>query len=74
MATIARKIILTKPFRGEPTLENFEIQEEKLAPLKNGEFLLEAEYLSVDPYMRIFTKNLPNEGVGATMIGGQVGR
>lgn len=74
MAMTAKKIVLKNGFKGEPKLEDFEIQEESLRPLNNGEFLVEAEYLSVDPYMRVYMGRLPNGGAGQTMIGGQVGR
>lgn len=36
-----------------------------------AEILVQAEYLSVDPYMRAYNPFLP---VGATMIGGQVAK
>lgn len=36
-----------------------------------SEFLIQAEYLSVDPYMRAYVVRYP---VGITMIGGQVGK
>lgn len=74
MAIVAKKIVLKNGFKGEPTLDDFEVQQEQLRPLQNGEFLVEAEYLSVDPYMRVYMGRLPNGGAGATMIGGQVGK
>lgn len=74
MGVIAKKIVLKNGFKGEPKLNDFEIQEETLRPLQNGEFILEAEYLSVDPYMRVYMGRFPNGGAGETMIGGQVGR
>lgn len=35
------------------------------------EFLVRAEYLSVDPYMRVYTQRYP---IGITMIGSQVAK
>lgn len=35
------------------------------------EYLAEAEYISVDPYMRVYVQRLP---VGTTMIGAQVAK
>ncbi|XP_063229973.1 prostaglandin reductase 1-like isoform X4 [Bacillus rossius redtenbacheri] len=67
----ARKFILAKHFVGEPKESDFQLVEEDLPELKNGEVLVEAEWLSVDPYMRPYTMWLPT---GITMIGGQVAR
>lgn len=58
-----------REFSGEPKLDDFKIVEEKLPALKNGEFAVEAEFLSVDPYMRAYQID-----AGSTMIGGQVAR
>ena len=35
-----------------PALSDFDITETAVAPLKEGELLLNAKYISVDPYMR----------------------
>ncbi|XP_055523452.1 prostaglandin reductase 1-like [Wyeomyia smithii] len=70
LAPVARKWIYAKTFKGEPTYENFRLEQEELPALKNGEFLAEAEYLSVDPYMRPYMMAYPE---GTLMIGGQVG-
>ncbi|XP_047990878.1 prostaglandin reductase 1-like isoform X1 [Leguminivora glycinivorella] len=67
----ARKYVLTKYFQGEPKQSDFKIVEEELPELKDGEILTEAEYLSVDPYMRAYMigYKLPTD-----MIGGQVAK
>ncbi|XP_059052300.1 prostaglandin reductase 1-like [Achroia grisella] len=67
----ARKYVLTKYFKGEPKISDFQVIEEKLPDLKEGEILTEAEYLSVDPYMRAYMigYKLPTD-----MIGGQVAK
>ncbi|XP_011936920.1 PREDICTED: prostaglandin reductase 1-like [Cercocebus atys] len=44
---------LKKHFVGHPTNSDFELKTAELPPLKNGEVLLEALFLSVDPYMRV---------------------
>jgi prostaglandin reductase 1 len=49
----------------------FEIIEEDLPPIKDGEFLCEAQWISVDPYMRPYSSSLP---LGITMIGTQVAK
>ncbi|CAH0715427.1 unnamed protein product, partial [Brenthis ino] len=67
----AQKYVLTKYFQGEPKKSDFKIVEEELPELKDGEILTEAEYLSVDPYMRAYMigYRLPTQ-----MIGGQVAK
>lgn len=65
----AQKIIKKNDFVGEPKLSNFEIIDEELPALQNGEVMAEAEYLSVDPYMRAYQVD-----VGNVMIGGQVAK
>ncbi|KAK9688571.1 N-terminal domain of oxidoreductase [Popillia japonica] len=67
----AKVFIYVHPFEGMPTEENFRLIEEDLPPLKDGEFLAEAVYLSVDPYMRAYAPRLK---VGETMIGSQVAK
>lgn len=37
-----------------PTLNDFEITHENVLPLSPGEFMVKAEYISVDPYLRSF--------------------
>ncbi|KAL4715436.1 hypothetical protein ACJJTC_015339 [Scirpophaga incertulas] len=66
-----RKYVLTKYFDGEPKKSDFNIVEEELPELKDGEILAEAEYISVDPYMRAYMigYKLPTD-----MIGGQVAK
>ncbi|XP_023949558.2 prostaglandin reductase 1 [Bicyclus anynana] len=67
----AQKYVLTKYFQGEPKKSDFKIVEEDLPELKDGEILAQAEYLSVDPYMRAYMigYKLPTD-----MIGGQVAK
>ncbi|PVD24193.1 hypothetical protein C0Q70_14663 [Pomacea canaliculata] len=70
MAVKGKKWILAKLFEEEPKLSDFQIVEEEISTdLKEGEVLVEALYLTVDPYMR----GRPYK-VGDTLIGEQVGR
>nr|XP_028690820.1 prostaglandin reductase 1 [Macaca mulatta] len=62
---------LKKHFVGHPTKSDFELKTAELPPLKNGEVLLEALFLTVDPYMRILAKTLKE---GDRMMGQQVAR
>nr|XP_023017475.1 prostaglandin reductase 1-like [Leptinotarsa decemlineata] len=60
-----------KHFSGFPKATDLELVEEELSPLKDEEFLAEAVYLSVDPYMRAFSAGFP---IGETMVGYQVAK
>ncbi|XP_053985244.1 prostaglandin reductase 1-like [Hylaeus anthracinus] len=67
----AKKYVVVKHFEGEPKPTDLQLVEEDLPALQNGEFLVQAEYLSVDPYMRPYILRYP---LGITMIGGQVAK
>jgi len=67
----ASKYVFANKFDGFPKSSDIKLVEEELPPLKDGEFLLEAEWLSVDPYMRFYQMRY---AVGSTMIGSQVAR
>uniref|UniRef100_A0A665V079 15-oxoprostaglandin 13-reductase n=1 Tax=Echeneis naucrates TaxID=173247 RepID=A0A665V079_ECHNA len=65
----AKVWILTKHFEGFPKDSDFELKVEELPEPKHGEVLLEAVFLSVDPYMsRVRMKE------GDAMIGTQVAK
>lgn len=68
----AKTWILTKHFEGFPKDSNFELKVEELHEPKDGEVLLEAVFLSVDPYMRPFSRVRMQEG--EVMIGTQVAK
>nr|XP_045737819.1 prostaglandin reductase 1 [Mirounga angustirostris] len=67
----AKSWTLKKHFEGSPTHSNFELKTVELPSLKNGEVLLEALFLTVDPYMRVAAKRLKE---GDMMMGQQVAR
>ncbi|KAK5647445.1 hypothetical protein RI129_002337 [Pyrocoelia pectoralis] len=52
--TIAKKFVLDKHFNGLPKRTDIKLVEETLPQIQNGEFLTEAVYLSVDPYIRAY--------------------
>jgi prostaglandin reductase 1 len=60
---------MAKKFQGAPKLSDFAITEKELPPLKDGEFLCKAEFLSVDPYQRAYAGRFTD---GTPMIGYQV--
>ncbi|KAF7275307.1 prostaglandin reductase 1-like isoform X2 [Rhynchophorus ferrugineus] len=67
----AKAYIYHKRFEGFPKETDLKLVEEELPPLSRGEFLAEAVYLSVDPYMRAYARTLPT---GNTFIGQQIAR
>lgn len=71
MAQRAKVFIYANAFKGEVTLNNFTIIEEELPSLRNGQFLAEAIFISVDPYVRTFILSYPE---GTPMVGRQVAK
>ena len=68
---LGRRFVLKHPFEGVPKKEDFELVEEELGELKDGEIIFKSEYISVDPYQRSqsvkFTPPI-------TMLGSLVGK
>jgi NADPH-dependent curcumin reductase CurA len=77
MATTNKRLVLASRPSGEPSAQNFRLEEVPLPALNDGEVLVRHHYLSLDPYMR----GRMNEGksyaqpqpLGQVMIGGTVG-
>lgn len=67
----SKSFIYKSRFDGFPKETDLELVEEDLPPIQNGEFLAEAVYLSVDPYMRASAAYLP---LGKPYIGSQVAK
>ncbi|XP_072543615.1 prostaglandin reductase 1-like isoform X2 [Salminus brasiliensis] len=68
----AKVWILRKHFNGFPKESDFEMKEETLPEVKDGEVMLEAIFLSLDPYMRAVSKALMKEG--DVQLGAQVAK
>ncbi|KAG9345825.1 hypothetical protein JZ751_008981 [Albula glossodonta] len=68
----AKTWTLRKHFDGFPKDSDFELLVEQLPEPKDGEVLLEAVFLSVDPYMRPYSRVRMKEG--DVMIGAQVAK
>jgi len=64
-----RKFILKHHFNGLPKQEDFDLVEEELPQLKDGDIQIKTIFLSVDPYMRPYTMRMKPP---LTMIGGNV--
>ncbi|XP_025994544.1 prostaglandin reductase 1 isoform X2 [Solenopsis invicta] len=67
----ARKYVTVNHFVNEAQPTDLKLLEEELPPLQNGEYLVKAEYFSVDPHMRTYMRKFP---LGSTMLGGQVAK
>merc|ERR1711963_464540 len=66
-----QRFVLKHQFNGLPKKEDFDLIEEDLPPLKDGEILVSALYLSVDPYMRSYVGRM---NPPFTMIGQNVSK
>ncbi|XP_047529289.1 prostaglandin reductase 1-like [Vanessa atalanta] len=55
----AKKYVVKKYFEGVPKRSDFELVEYELPPLKDGEVLVKTEWVSVDPYLRAYNRNVP---------------
>lgn len=75
---MSKTFILKSRPEGKPTADNFEEIEVALAPLEDGQVLLEGKFYSVDPYMRGRMSDqksyVPPFEVGQPITGGVVGR
>jgi len=67
-----RRIVLRSPPRGEPKDADFELVEDSLPPLEEGQMLLRTKWLSLDPYMRTGEGMGTKKAVGRTLPGGTV--
>merc|ERR1712226_242459 len=66
-----KKWVMVKHFEGFPKDSDFELVEEDIPELQDGDVLFQATHLSVDPYMRPYMAHFPE---GTTMIGQQLGK
>lgn len=78
MPTDTQVLFKSRP-EGLPTPENFEIVRDETPPLGPGQFLLETQYLSLDPYMRMlmgggWTYAGPGMTPGQVMVGRILGK
>lgn len=73
-----KQIILAGRPKGKPVLENFQTNNIELAEIKDQEILLEAMFLSVDPYMRGRMNDAksyaPPYEIGQSITGGVVAK
>ena len=60
------RFVLKHQFSGFPKNEDFDFVEDPMPPLKDGQILMDALFMSVDPYMRPYVSRLTTP---FTMIG-----
>ncbi|XP_014789663.2 prostaglandin reductase 1 [Octopus bimaculoides] len=69
---LSKKFVLAKQLVGKPSSDDIKLVTEELPDeVNDGEVLCEAVWLSVDPYMRIFSGRLSE---GDVMMGEQVAK
>ena len=51
---LEKKWILKHNFDGLPKHSDFQLSEEDVGPVQEGEIAFQAEYISVDPYQRVY--------------------
>src|SRR5476651_1837366 len=76
MTKTAERIVLASRPVGEPTLDNFRLEEHPVPQPGPGQILLRTLWLSLDPYMRGRMSDTPSYakpvGIGEVMEGGTV--
>ena len=77
MATINKRLVLASRPSGEPSAQNFRLEDAPLPALQDGEVLVRHHYLSLDPYMRGRMSEGKSyaapQALNEVMIGGTVG-
>ena len=72
-----QRVVLASRPSGEPSAENFRLEDAPLAPLADGELRVQHSYLSLDPYMRGRMSEAKSyaqpQALNETMIGGTAG-
>ena len=67
-----RRWALKHHFSGYPKQEDFDLVEEELPELKDGEFMYRSLFISVDPYQRGYVSQIPESMYPITMFGSSV--
>ncbi len=74
----SKQIELASRPKGEPTADNFKCNTVELPPINDGEFLVQNEWMSVDPYMRGRMKEgdsyVPPFEIDSPLEGGCIGK
>lgn len=71
MVQRAKVFIYVTKCVGEPKLTDFELSEEELDSVQDGEFLAEAMYFGINAGLRAYQDLYP---VGSIIVGGQVAK
>ncbi|WKE64784.1 NADP-dependent oxidoreductase [Gallaecimonas kandeliae] len=77
-STTNSRIVLASRPQGEPTPDNFRLEQAPIPEPAQGQVLLRTVFLSLDPYMRGRMSDAPSYAppvqIGELMVGGTVGR
>ncbi len=77
-ATRSKQIELASRPNGKPSPDNFKLTTVELAPIREGEFLVQNQWMSVDPYMRGRMKEgdsyVPAFEIDSPLDGGCIGK
>ena len=68
------RFILKHHFDGVPKPDDFKLVKEELPDLKDGEILISALFLSVDPFIRLYTSQIPKAAFPIPLVGQSVQR
>lgn len=71
MVQKAKVFIYAKKCIGEPKLTDFELKEETLDDVQDGEFIAAATYFGINAGLRAYQELFP---VGSIIVGGQVAK
>ena len=71
MVKKAKVFVFANKHKGEPKVSDFELKEEELLPIKDGEILISAMYFGIHAGLRAYAELYP---VGSIITGGQVAK
>lgn len=71
MVLKAKFFVFGTKHKGEPKISDFELKEEELKPIQDGEILIEAKYFGIHAGLRAYQELYP---IGSIIVGGQVAK
>lgn len=71
MVQKAKVFVFGTKHQGQPKTSDFELKEEELSPIKDGEILIAAKYFGIHAGLRAYQELYP---IGSIIVGGQVAK
>lgn len=71
MVKKAKVFVFATKHKGEPKISDFELKEEELLPIKDGEILISAMFFGIHAGLRAYAELHP---LGSIIVGGQVAK